>query len=303
MVTQIGAQEIRRFNITEAIRKSLRFARENKTLTFGVIILTIMILTAIFADFIATHHYSEYNPKDQYKPPSPEYLFGTNLLGRDMFSRVVYGARIALLMAFTATILALIVGVPLGILSGYFGGKVDRVLTLIADAIYSFPALLLAITLAIYLQTFGMLKDIGPVAFATAIVYIPTYFRVVRAQVQRVKEEADIDAARAMGAGRFTTILRYVTPNVIASSIAIIPFNMTDAILTNAALAFLGLGIEPPTPDWGYDVYDARSLARIRLYPWLIFFPALMIFLLAFSLSLIGDALNDRYNPVLKKAV
>lgn len=288
--------------------QTLTLIRKYKSLTLGAIILGIICFMAIFADIIAPYHYgetcndcsSEY-PNCRYAPPSPEHPFGTNLLGRDMFSRIIYGSRIALIMAISSMVVALSIGLPLGIVSGYFGGKVDRLLTMIADAIYSFPSLLLAITLAIYLSLFGDLKIITAVAFSTAVTYAPSYFRVIRSQVLQVKEETFIKAAKSTGASNITIILRYITPNVLASSIAIIPFNMTEAILTNASLAFLGIGIQAPAADWGYDLQDARALSKVRLYPWLIVFPSIMIFLLAFSLSLIGDTLNDRFNPLLKK--
>ena len=295
-----------------ALGKFGGFIRENKSLTFGGMILGVIVFSAIFADVIAPYSYKERcrdceseNCDNQaycrYCPPSSDHLFGTTLMGRDVLSRVIYGARTTLIIAFFGTLIAIIIGIPLGILSGYFGGRIDRFLTLIADSIYSLPSLLLAISLAIFFSASGLLQIIAPVSFATAVVYIPSYFRIIRSQVLQIKEEAYISAAKTMGAGKLTILLRYITPNVLASSIAIIPFNMTDAILTNAGLAFLGLGIAPPTADWGYDVYEARDLAKIRKYPWLITFPGLMIFILAFALSLIGDALNDKFNPLIRK--
>ncbi|MFW9856461.1 MAG: ABC transporter permease [Candidatus Thorarchaeota archaeon] len=279
----------------------IRSIKYNKTLTLGIFLFVMILVMALFADVISPYSYDERFPSLRFAPPSLEHPFGTNLLGYDVLARVIYGARIALLMAFSGTILAYIFGIPLGVLSGYFGGKMDRLLTLIADAIYSFPSLLFAIVFAIYLAAFGILKTVAAVSFATAVVYIPTYFRVVRAQVLQIKKEGYVDAAKTMGAGRLTILLRYITPNILASTIAIIPFNMTDAILTNAGLAFLGLGIQPPTADWGYDVYENRSLSRVRTYPWLIFFPGLMIFVLSFAFSLIGDALNDKFNPLISR--
>ncbi len=293
-------EKISSFDLKRRILHLFSVFRENKSLSVGIFILTVIIFMALFADWIAPYGYAE-RAGGRYDPPGGDHLFGTSLLGYDVFSRVIYGSQVALIIAFSGTILALSVGVPLGIISGYFGGKIDRLLTLIADSIYSFPSLLLAITLSIYLSVFGILKVVAAVAVAVSVVYIPTYFRVVRGQVLQIKEEGYVRAARSMGAGRFTILIRYVAPNVLASTIAIIPFNMTDAILTNAALAFLGLGITPPTADWGYDVYDAKTLVKIRAYPWLILFPGLMIFLLSFSLSLIGDALNDKFNPIISQ--
>ncbi|MFX0209110.1 MAG: ABC transporter permease [Candidatus Hodarchaeota archaeon] len=290
-------------------RNTFTFIRNNKSLSVGGFILFMIVFSAVFADFITPYGYAERNDDCEgyitckRAPPSSKHIFGTDLLGRDMFTRVIFGGRIALMMAFTATIFAVMLGVPLGIVSGYIGGRFDRFFTAFADIVYSFPALLLAIMLAIYFRAFGLFEDIGPVVVSTAVVYIPTYFRVVRSQVQQVKEQEYIDAAKSIGASKPTILMRYIVPNVLASSIAIIPFNMTDAILTNAALAFLGLGIVPPTPDWGYAVYEAKPLVIVTGYPWLMVFPALMIFLLAFSLSLIGDALNDKFNPIIQAYV
>ena len=287
-------------DVKRTFRKTLSFLRENKSLTIGMVILGIIVFMALFADLIAPYGYAD-RAGGRYDPPNQDHIFGTTLLGYDVFSRIIYGSQVALIIAFSGTILALSVGVPLGIISGYFGGKIDRLFTLIADSIYSFPSLLLAITLAIYLNVFGILRVVAAVSVAVSVVYIPTYFRVVRGQVLQIKEEGYVRAARSMGASRLTILIRYVAPNVIASTIAIIPFNMTDAILTNAGLAFLGLGISSPTADWGYDVFDAKSLVKVRAYPWLILFPGLMIFLLSFSLSLIGDALNDKFNPLISQ--
>lgn len=308
MVTMPKGQRIPIFKLKSIFSYFLEGIKHNKSLTIGAFLLLSIIFMALFADFISPYHYAEMNnncgsqyPNCRYSPPSPQHPFGTNLLGQDVMSRVIYGSRVALIIALSATIVSVCVGVPIGILSGYFGGKVDRFLTMIADAIYSFPSLLLAITLAIYLSIFGNLKIIAAVAFSTAVVYIPSYFRVVRSQVLQVKNEIYVQAAKSMGAGTLTILLRHITPNVLAASIAIIPFNMTEAILTNAGLAFLGLGIQPPTADWGYDVQDARALSKVRNYPWLIFFPGLMIFILSFALSLIGDSLNDKFNPLIQK--
>ena len=296
------------FKTIGIISDVIHIIKKNKSLTLGLIILGIIVFMAVFADIISPYHYAEtcndcgsLYPNCRYAPPSEKHPFGTNLLGRDMLSRIIYGSRIALIMALSSTIVALVIGVPLGIISGYFGGKIDRLLTMTADAIYSFPSLLLAIALALYLSIFGNIKIIAAVAFSTAVVYAPSYFRIIRSQVLQIKEETYIKAAQSIGADKKTIILSYITPNVLASSIAIIPFNMTEAILTNAALAFLGLGIQAPTADWGYDLQDARALSKVRLYPWLILFPGLMIFLLSFALSLIGDTLNDKFNPLLKK--
>jgi peptide/nickel transport system permease protein len=288
------------------VRNIIEWILDNKSLTLGIFILTGIVLMAIFADYLAPYHFAERTDdcgpgydECKYSPPTLQHPFGTNLLGYDMLSRIIYGSRIALQMSITSTILALSIGIPMGILSGYYGGKIDRLLNAIADGIYSFPSLLLAILIGITLAKYGNLGIMIAVSVSTAVVYIPVYFKIVRSQVLKEIQEQYIDAAKSMGASDLTIIVRYIFPNVIAAPIALIPFNMTEAILTNAALAFLGLSIQPPAADWGYDLNKNRSLASIRMRPWLMFFPALFIFLLSFSFALIGDSLNDKFNPLI----
>ena len=293
-------------NFKVLIKKISTKIWENKTLSFGIGILVIIVLMAIFADVIAPYSFdtrsnncgAEYD-ECRYAPPSAEHIFGTNILGWDVFSRIIYGSRIALQMSITSTLLALLIGIPMGLLSGYYGGPIDRVLNSIADGIYSFPSLLLALLIGISLSKFGNLGIIAAVSVSVAVVYIPVYFKVVRAQVLKEVEEAYVDAAKSMGASDLTIIIRYILPNVIAAPIALIPFNMTEAILTNASLAFLGISIQPPAADWGYDLVKNRSLASVRTRPWLTLFPGLSIFFLSFAFALIGDTLNDKFNPLI----
>lgn len=298
--------QTRKFDLKQSFKQLLINIYENKSLSFGVFILSIIVFMAIFADIIAPYGFaersdncgSEYNDC-RYAPPSSQHIFGTNLLGWDVFSRIIYGSRIALQMSITATILALMIGIPMGILSGYYGGPIDRVLNAIADGIYSFPSLLLALLIGISLSKFGNLGIIAAVSVSTAVVYIPVYFKVVRAQVLKEIKEAYVDAAKSMGASDLTILIRYIVPNVLAAPISLIPFNMTEAILTNASLAFLGISIQPPTADWGYDLVKNKNLASIRKRPWLALYPGLFIFLLSFAFALIGDALNDKFNPLI----
>ncbi|MFX0208409.1 MAG: ABC transporter permease, partial [Candidatus Hodarchaeota archaeon] len=168
MVTPPLARKKQAYSIKGFVEKLGEFIKYNKSLTIGLVILGIIIIMAIFADFIAPYHYAKRFPELRFGAPSGEHPFGTTLLGYDVLSRVIYGTQVALIIAFSGTILAVIIGIPLGIVSGYFGGRVDRILTLIADSIYSFPSLLLAITLAIYLAGFGIFKTVAAVSFATA---------------------------------------------------------------------------------------------------------------------------------------
>lgn len=301
------------------LRDFFKYVNKNKSLSFGIFILSIIVFMALFADYISPYHFAERNANCtqeytssegfcRYSPPSwtldPtdfSHIMGTNLLGRDVFSRVIYGSRLALQMSLTATVIALTIGIPMGVLSGYFGGFVDRLLNSISDAIYSFPSLLLAISLAIALSEYGDLGILMAVSVATAVVYIPLYFKVARSQVLRIKTEAYIDAGKSMGASNITIIVKYVIPNILAAPLALIPFNMTEAILTNAGLAFLGLSVQSPTADWGFDVFVNRGLTKVRSRSWLILFPGFFIFLLSFAYSLIGDALNDKFNPMINE--
>ncbi len=324
MVTHVTPEPISNSSL-QYVKNFLNYVNNNKSLSIGVFILSIIVFMAIFADYIAPYHYAERSDncpvnledptKDylsnegfcRYSPPSwtedPtdfSHIMGTNILGRDVFSRVIYGSRLALQMSLTATVLALSIGIPMGVLSGYFGGFVDRLLNSISDAIYSFPSLLLAITLAIALQEYEDLGILMAVSVATAVVYIPLYFKVARSQVLRIKTEAYVDAGKSMGASNTTIIIKYVIPNILAAPLALVPFNMTEAILTNAGLAFLGLSVSAPTADWGFDVFANKGLSKVRSRSWLIFFPGFFIFLLSFAYSLIGDALNDKFNPMIK---
>ncbi|MET1101154.1 MAG: ABC transporter permease [Pyrodictiaceae archaeon] len=221
------------------------------------------------------------------QPPSPKHPFGTNRLGYDMWSRTVYGARTILSVVFLAIFISMVVGVPLGLLSGYYGGLLDRILSMIMDAIYAFPSLVLAIALAVALG-----PSIFNAAIAIAVVYVPTYFRMIRGQVLSIKESAFIEAARALGLPATRILFHHIMPHTIPSMMVVFSLSAADAVLTEAALSFLGLSIQPPTPDWGYDLSQGRAF-MLSGYWWLVFFPGLMITLLATGFALIGEGLSE----------
>ncbi len=223
------------------------------------------------------------------------FFLGTNQIGQDVFSRIIWGTRIALIVGFLSAIVAVVLGVPIGLLSGFIGGPLDRVLTLVMDSLYSFPGLILAIAIAAVLG-----PGIGNVIVAIAAVYVPTYFRIVRGQTMTVKEQLYVEAARSLGA-RWTTILtRYVLPNVIPSIVIIFSVNVADAILTEAGLSFIGLGLPPDTPDWGIDL--ARGQDYLRRAWWLITFPGLMVALVTLGWSMLGESLSEILNPRLARS-
>ncbi len=222
------------------------------------------------------------------------FLMGTNDIGQDVFSRLIWGTRVAILIGFSSSILSLLLGVPLGLLAGYFGGSFDRLLSLVMDSLYAFPGLILAIAITAVLG-----PSIYNVIIAIAVLYIPTYYRIVRGQTLAVKEEVYIEAARSIGARRWEILWRYVFPNVIPSVAIIFSVNVADAILTGAGLSFLGLGMPPTIADWGIDL--ARGQRFIQTAWWLITFPGIAIMLIVLAFTMMGEGLMEIFNPKLRE--
>ncbi len=225
------------------------------------------------------------------EPFGDSFLLGTDNYGRDVLSRIIHGARTVLAIAILAALMSAAVGIPLGLMSAFFGGGMDRVLSLVMDSIYSFPGLILAIAMAALLGP-GMLN----IAIAIAVIYVPVYFRLVRSKVLSVKEEVYVEAARSLGAAALTILVLYVFPNVIPSIVVIFSVNVADSILTEAGLSFLGLGLPPPTPDWGFDLSAGKRFVPSG-YWWIITFPGVMIALLTLGFSMLGEGLNEILNP------
>lgn len=264
-------------------------------LTFiGAMILIFFIILAIFSPQIAP-----YDPTQRVgrslTPPNDQFVFGTDNLGRDVLSRVIYGARIALMIAFIAVAIAAGIGVPLGLISGFIGGPLDRTLTLIMDAIYSFPGLILAIAIAAVLGP-GIIN----ISISIAVVYTPTYFRVIRNQVSSVKSELYVEAAKALGAKNSEILLKYIFPNVLPSIVVVLSMNLADAIMTEAGLSFLGLGIAPPTPDWGFDLSNGQRFVLSRAW-WGLLFPGIAIITVVLGFSMFSEGLNELLNPTIRE--
>lgn len=221
-------------------------------------------------------------------PPSLSHPLGTDYLGRDVLARLIYGGRVPLGVALLATAISALIGAVLGMMSGYVGKWIDRVLTMIMDSLYAFPGLLMAMAIAAVL---------GPsplnAALAIGFVYIPTYFRVARNETLVVKTFQYIEAAQALGASTRHIIVRHITPTLILTLVVIATINLADAILTEAALAFFGYTVVPPTPDWGADLSSAKSY--ILNGAWWLLLPGLMIVLAALGFSLLGDSLAEKY--------
>jgi peptide/nickel transport system permease protein len=270
----------------------------------GVGITAAFILIALFAPWLAPYDFDTFRAEGkrfpQLEAPSSEHLFGTNVQSTDVLSRIIWGARTELQVVLISLFLSISIGVPLGLFSGYFGGPLDRVLVLIMDALFVFPFLLLAIVIA-FLLADQVGQGIFTAAIAITVVYIPLYFRVVRNHVISIREEPFVEAARALGAGPFTIIRKYVFFNVVQNVPPLATLNAADAILTLAALGFLGYGIQPTEgAEWGYDINRAVSDAASGIW-WTGLFPGLAIVLLVTGLTLLGEGLNETINPVIRK--
>ncbi len=222
------------------------------------------------------------------------FILGTNDIGQDMLSRILWGTRIALIIGFSASIVALVLGVPLGLLAGFVGGAFDRLMSLLMDSMYAFPGLILAIAITAVLG-----PSVLNIIVAIAVLYIPTYYRIVRGQTLSVKEEVYVEAARSIGARAREILQRYIFPNVIPSVAIIYSVNVADAILTGAGLSFLGLGLPPTIADWGIDL--ARGQNYIQNAWWMITFPGLTILLVVLAFTLMGEGLTEIFNPKLRE--
>lgn len=267
--------------------------KRNKAAMLGLVILILLILCAIFADFIAPYPEDLQNYDITFQFPSKEHLMGTDNFGRDIFSRVVYGSRISLLVGFSSVITSIIFGGLLGAVSGYYGNKVDNVIMRAMDILMAIPGMLLAISLAAALEP-GLFN----LVIAIAIADIPGYARVVRASVLTIRDQEYIEAAQCNGASDLRIILKHIIPNCMAPIIVQATLGMAGAILSAASLSFLGLGIQPPTPEWGSMLSSARQY--IRSYWHMTTFPGLAIMITIFALNLLGDGLRDALDPKLK---
>ncbi len=226
-----------------------------------------------------------------HEPPGAQYWFGTSRQGYDVFSRTIFGSQAALQVVVLATLISLLIGVPLGLVSGYLGGKVDRLLLFLMDTIYTLPGLLLSVTLA-----FVVGRGVVNAAIALSISYIPQYYRIVRNQTVSVKSELFVEAAQALGANTWTILSRYLFLNVIPSVPVIFTLNAADAILVLGGLGFLGLGLPPGTPEWGNDLRQALDALPTGIW-WTAFFPGLAMTLMVVGLSLLGEGLSELINP------
>jgi len=269
-------------------------------LLIGVGIVAVFLICALFAPQIAPFGFATIT--SPHLPPSAEHLLGTTVGGFDVFSRIIYGARTAIEVILLAVALSILVGVPLGLISGYLGSWLDRVLVLIMDALYAFPSLLLAIVVSIMVASgqSGAFVGILAAAVSITVIFIPQYFRVTRNATVQAKVEPYVDAARVAGAKPGRIMFGHILPNVSQSIPVLMTLNASESILTLAGLGFLGFGIEPHSAaEWGYDLNKARSDVANGIW-WTGIFPGLAIVLIVLGVTLIGESLNDVLNPLLR---
>ena len=282
-----GAQVISRLG------RGARVVARERILLIGIVIVSGFIIMTILGQVPGFTPYDpiQYRSAPRLQGPSAQHWMGTDQLQRDVFSRVISGGKASLIVAFSAVAISMVGGSVLGWISGFFGGWLDRGLSLAMDALYSFPSIILAITLVVVLGA-----GLQPMIWSVAIVYVPTYFRVSRAEVLKVRETTYIEAIRAVGASRTRIVLRHMAPNTVNAIMAVSSFNLADAILTVAALSFLGFGLPPPAPDWGFDIQNGQKYLQSGSW-WLITFPGLMIVFLSLGFGLIGEGVSDLVNP------
>jgi len=270
----------------------LRLLR-NRLALIGTLITIIVVLTAIFAPLIAPYDPLQLNIPDRLQPPGNAHLMGTDHLGRDIFSRVVFGAQISLQVGVVAVALGTVVGLLAGAAAGYIGGRLDTVIMGVMDAIYAFPAILLALVLV---AVFG--TSLTTVMTAIAIVRIPIFARTVRASILAEREKEYVEAARCIGQNSVWILVRHILPNTLAPLIVVTTTYFATAIVVEASLSFLGLGVPPPAASWGVMLNDGRKY--MEAYPHVVIFPGAAISLTVLGFNLLGDGLRDVLDPRLK---
>jgi len=274
--------------------------KKNKLAMFGLYLVIIIVLAAIFAPFI-----TKYDPYTQLiwtegraaqlAPPSAKHWFGTDVYGRDIFTRVVYGARISLQIGIASVLISVLIGVPLGAIAGYYGGWVDDAISWLINVIFAFPFLLFVLAIVAYLPPSLIIMYV-----AIGVVNWASIARVVRGQVLSVKEKEYVEAANALGARDFRVIFKHIIPNVLAPVIVQATLRVGNIIMLEAALSFLGFGVQPPEPSWGYMINQGYQFLLAGKWWWSVF-PGIAIMMLVLGFNLLGDGLRDALDPRLKQ--
>ncbi len=275
------------------LRTTFHRLKKRRTAMFGLVVICCLFFTAAFADLLAPSKPHTMNPAERLMSPSSKHPFGTDVLGRDILSRILYGGRVSLKIGFLSIGLSAVLGLILGVLSGYYGGALDHLIMRFVDLFLAFPVFLLAIVIVVTL---------GPgewtVITAIGVAYMPAFSRIIRGSVLTVKETEYIEACRTLGYNNLRIITGHVIPNCLAPLIVYTTLTIGVAIIIEAGLSFLGLGIRPPTPAWGYDLQAGMSV--LEFSPHVVIFPGLAISITVLGFNMLGDGLRDALDPRLK---
>lgn len=278
----------------KSLKNFWRYYRRSKLAVIALIFLVLIIILALLADVIAPYPFDVQDPAIRFQPPSGKHLMGTDNFGRDIFSRILYGARISLEIGFLSVTIAMMIGVLIGSFAGYFQGKFDAVIMRVMDTILSIPQLILAIALAAALGN-GMRNLI----IAVALSAVPRYARIVRSSVINIKDNEYIEAAKLTGSSHLQIIFSEILPNCFAPIIVEGTIGVGTSILSAASLSFIGMGIMPPNPEWGQMLSEGR--AYIRDYPFMTLFPGISIAFTILLLNIVGDGLRDAFDPKFRR--
>jgi peptide/nickel transport system permease protein len=272
------------------LAKVVRSLLRSRTATLGLVLTTALILTAILAPWLAPYRPDEIHPIDSLRAPSAQYRLGTDDLGRDILSRIIYGSRVSLTVGLVAIGIAALAGVVLGLLAGYLGGGISALIMRVMDALLAFPAILLAIALMAVLG-----PSLHNAMIAIGVISIPAFARITRASVLSLREQEFVEAARALGGGGLYLMTLVILPNCLSPIIVQASLGIGNAILVEATLSFLGLGVQPPDPSWGSMLAYGRSL--LGQAPWYATFSGLAIFTTVLALNFVGDGLREALDP------
>ena len=269
--------------------------RRNRLAMLGLALMSAILLLAVFADVIADYDTKVVgmNMAERLQTPSAKHWFGTDGYGRDVFARIIHGSRLSLSLSIISMLIEVAVGSMIGAISGYFGGRVDDVLMRLMDMLLAIPPMLMSISIVAALG-----RSMANLMLALALAYMPVFARVIRSSILSVKDQEFVEAARACGTSDARIILRHIIPNAVGPIIVQATLAMGSSILTISSLSFMGMGIQPPQPEWGTMLYEGRDL--IRTSPYLVIFPGAAIAVSVLSLNLLGDGLRDALDPRLK---
>lgn len=286
LLTQIGEQD----GVREKLR---RMVRQNKLAAFSAVLIALVLLLAVFAPLVAPYGEAEQDVLARLQPPSAAHWFGTDELGRDVLSRILYGSRLSLAIGILPSVISLVIGIVLGLLAGYFGGWADYVIMRLADVMLSVPSLLLAMVVMYTLgsSTVNLFVALSMVGWASVA-------RVVRSQTLSLKESEYVEAAQSIGVSRFNIMRRHILPNCVPSLIVLFTLNVPAAILSESSLSFLGIGAQPPAASWGLMVNQSKQFLFTQ--PWLALAPCVAIMVVVLAFNFLGDGLRDVLDPYMK---